>query len=52
MMSRQEYIDYHSLEFDIIHSDCRDCYLNNLSCSHNTEEGCRVKNNDGRNKSR
>lgn len=35
-----DYIDYHSLEFDILHSKCRDCYLNNLECTYYNED-CR-----------
>ena len=29
------------MEFDILHSECRDCYLNDLECSYYTKEGCR-----------
>lgn len=29
---RDAYIEAHSLEFDLKHSDCKDCYNKNLEC--------------------
>ena len=31
---RDAYIEAHSLEFDLEHSDCKDCYNNHLECSY------------------
>ena len=40
MSFRDRYVENHGLEFDVLYSDCRDCYLNNLECLHYTT-GCR-----------
>ena len=29
---RDAYIEAHSLEFDLEHSDCKDCYSKHLDC--------------------
>ena len=29
---RDAYIEAHSLEFDLEHSDCKDCYSKHLEC--------------------
>ena len=31
---RDAYIEAHSLEFDLEHSDCKDCYNKHLECSY------------------
>ena len=33
MLNRDEYADLHTIEWDLLHSGCRDCYLNNLDCN-------------------
>lgn len=33
-MNKREYVEYHTLEYDILHSNCRECYLNDLECLH------------------
>ena len=32
MMNRQDYVELHSLERDIIYSACGDCYKEGLDC--------------------
>ena len=32
MFRRDEYIEAHSLEFDLENSDCKDCYSKHLEC--------------------
>lgn len=34
MNYREKYIENHLLEFDSLHSDCRECYINGLECSY------------------
>ena len=34
MFRRDAYIEAHSLEFDLEHSDCKDCYKKHLECSY------------------
>ncbi len=34
MFRRDTYIEAHSLEFDLEHSDCKDCYKKHLECSY------------------
>lgn len=31
---RDAYIEAHGLEFDLEHSDCKDCYKKHLECSY------------------
>lgn len=33
MLDKHEYAEMHTIEWDILNSDCRDCYLNNLECN-------------------
>ena len=37
---RDAYIEAHSLEFDLEHSDCKDCYKKHLECLYYSGE-CR-----------
>ena len=37
---REAYIEAHSLEFDLEHSDCKDCYKGHLECLYYSGE-CR-----------
>lgn len=39
-MNKNTFSELHSLEFDILNSECRDCYLNHLECTY-YKEGCR-----------
>lgn len=41
MLNKHEYAELHTIEYDILNSACRDCYLNNLKCTYYTSEGCR-----------
>lgn len=34
MSYREQYQDDHTIEFDILNSDCKNCYVNNLECLH------------------
>ena len=40
MFRRDAYIEAHSLEFDLEHSDCKDCYKGHLECLYYSGE-CR-----------
>lgn len=42
MIDKQSYVELHTLEWDILNSACKDCYINNLECLYYSE-GCRKK---------
>ena len=44
-MNKREYVELHTIEWDILHSACRDCYLNDLEC--NRYRGKCRKENEG-----
>ena len=33
MLNKHDYTEMHTIEWDILNSDCRDCYLNDLECN-------------------
>lgn len=45
-MNKREYVEYHTLEYDILHSNCRECYLNNLECGYYQNKCRRIKEDE------
>ena len=33
------------MKYDILHSNCRECFINNLRCTYYYDFGCRYENN-------